>query len=63
MKNIIEYLKQFHKDDNGDIVQTAIIMAVMSIIALGGYLFLKPKLTNLFNKTGSQLDQANNQNY
>lgn len=63
LKNIIAEIKKFHKDDAGDIVQTAIITAVLAVLAVGGYTFLAPKVKSLFNKTGGQLDQTNSYSY
>lgn len=56
-------IRDFHKDDSGDVVQTAILTAVFAVMAIGGYLFLAPKVKGLFDKAGSQLDKGTGYSY
>lgn len=56
-------IRDFHKDDSGDVVQTAILTAVFAVMAIGGYLFLAPKVKGLFDKAGSQLDKGTSYSY
>ena len=60
---ILKEIKSFHKNDSGDVVQTAILTAVFAVIAIGGYLFLAPKVKSLFNKAGSELDKGSSYKY
>ncbi len=61
--NIADTIKSFHKNDSGDVVQTAILTAVFAVLAIGGYLFLGPKVKNLFTKAGSELDKGSSYKY
>lgn len=63
IKNFMLKVKSFHKDDSGDVVQTAILTAVFAVMAIGGYLFLAPKVKNLFSKTGTELDKGSSYSY
>lgn len=63
MKNIIAKVKKFHEDDAGDVVQTAILTAVFAVLAVGGYIFLAPKVKGLFNKAGNELDRGDSFTY
>lgn len=56
-------LLEFHKDDKGDVVQTAITIAIFAVLAVGGYLFLAPRVKDLFNKAGNELDKSGGFNY
>ncbi|MHB1418663.1 MAG: hypothetical protein ACYCX4_03610 [Bacillota bacterium] len=59
----VKKARAFHKDENGDILQVAIVMGILAVIAVGGLVFLKPKITDMFNKTGGEIDTAKSQNY
>lgn len=59
MKNMLENLKNFHKDEQGDIVQAGIIIGILATLAIGAFAFLTPKLKLMFKKTGDQLDAGN----
>ena len=61
--NIADTIRSFHKNDSGDVVQTAILTAVFAVLAIGGYLFLAPKVKSLFSKAGSELDKGSKYNY
>ena len=61
--NIADTIKSFHKNDSGDVVQTAILTAVFAVMAIGGYLFLAPRVKSLFDKAGSELNKGSNYKY
>ncbi|WP_459195624.1 Flp family type IVb pilin [Wukongibacter baidiensis] len=63
MKNLRENLVAFHKDENGDIAQTGIIIAIFAVLALGGMKVLAPKIKAMFTKAEGALDDANGVNY
>lgn len=63
MYNFLSNLRKFHEDDSGDVVQTAILTAVFAVLAVGGYLFLAPKVKSLFDSSGKELDKANQYSY
>jgi Flp pilus assembly pilin Flp len=63
IKNMVNKVKEFHNDDRGDVVQTAILTAVFAVLAIGGYVFLAPKVKELFNKAGSELDKGSSYSY
>ncbi len=58
-----EVLIQLWKDESGDILQNAIIMAVLAVVAVGGLMFIAPRIKSLFTKTGSQIDSAGGYSY
>ncbi len=58
-----ETLIQLWKDESGDILQNAIIMAILAVVAVGGLMFVAPKIKSLFTKTGGQLDSAGGYSY
>ena len=58
MKSILNKIKKFHNDENGDIVQTGIIIGILATIAVGALVILGPKITALFTKGGAALDKA-----
>lgn len=60
---MLKSIMEFHKNDKGDVVQTAILIAVFSILAVGGYIFLAPRIKDLFNKAGKELDKVDNFSY
>ena len=61
--NIADTIRSFHKNDSGDVVQTAILTAVFAVLAIGGYLFLAPKVKDLFDKAGRELDEGRRYSY
>lgn len=63
MKNIISKIKQFHNDEQGDIVQTGIIIGILAVVAVGALVFLQPKIKQMFTKGGDALDQGNSVSY
>lgn len=63
MKNIIKKIKQFHNDEQGDIVQTGIIIGILAVVAVGALVFLQPKIKQMFTKGGDALDQGNSVSY
>jgi len=60
---ILKEIRSFHKNDSGDVVQTAILTAVFAVMAIGGYLFLAPKVKDLFNKAGDELNRGSSYKY
>lgn len=58
MKNILTTLRSFHEDEQGDIVQTGIIIGILAALAIGGFKFLGPKIKDMFTKTGGELDKG-----
>lgn len=63
IKDFVKAIRNFHRDDSGDVVQTAILVAVFSVLAIGGYMFLAPMVKNLFNKAGNELQKGNSYTY
>lgn len=59
----LKEIRSFHKNDSGDVVQTAILTAVFAVMAIGGYLFLAPKVKSLFDKAGSELNKGSSYKY
>lgn len=57
-KNALKELKKFHQDENGDIVQTGVIMGVLAVVALGAMMFLKDPIKRLFTRAGDVIDDA-----
>ena len=60
---ILKEIRTFHKNDSGDVVQTAILTAVFAVMAIGGYLFLAPRVKSLFDKAGSELNKGSKYKY
>lgn len=60
---ILKEIRSFHKNDSGDVVQTAILTAVFAVMAIGGYLFLAPRVKSLFDKAGSELNKGSRYEY
>jgi len=58
MKRIIKKIKQFHNDEQGDIVQTGIIIGILAVVAVGALVFIGPKIKTMFTKGGDSLDQG-----
>jgi hypothetical protein len=63
INNVVNKVKKFHNNDRGDVVQTAILTAVFAVMAIGGYLFLAPRVKELFDKAGSELDKGSSYRY
>lgn len=63
LKKMVCKIREFHRNDSGDVLQYGILAAVFSVIAVGAYLFLGPKIKNLFDQTGNKLDEANGYSY
>lgn len=63
MKSVIDKVKQFHNDEKGDIVQTGIILGILSVIAVGALVFMGPKIKAMFTKSGNALDQGSAASY
>lgn len=63
MERILGAIKQFHKDDEGGVVENGILYALGAIAAVGAMLFLIPKIKNVFNRTGQELDRTSSSNY
>jgi Flp pilus assembly protein, pilin Flp len=63
MKNLIEKIKQFHNDEQGDIVQYGIIIGILAVISVGALVFLSPKIKQMFDKGGAALDEGNGVSY
>lgn len=55
-KTVINDLKVFHENENGDIVQTSIIIGVFAVLAIGALTFLGPKIKSMFDQAGKSLD-------
>ena len=60
---MLQKLIEFHKNEDGDIVQTGIIVGIMATIAVGALIFLGPKIKQMFDKAGSELDKASGVSY
>lgn len=63
MKNLLKNLLAFHSDENGDIVQTGIIIGILAVMAVGALVFLQPKIKGMFDKAGDALDEAERTTY
>jgi len=63
MTKIMEMVKNFHEDEQGDIVQTGIIIGIFAVLAVGALYFLQPKIKGMFDKAGDELDKANDTTY
>ncbi|MHB1127898.1 MAG: hypothetical protein ACYC2T_13265 [Bacillota bacterium] len=48
----------FHRDERGDLLQTAIIMGILGALAVGALYLLGPKIKQMFQNTGGELDTA-----
>lgn len=48
----------FHKDEQGDIVQTGIVLGILAVLALGAMMFLRAPIERLFTRAGSEIDNA-----
>lgn len=63
MKYLIKKLKQFHTDEEGTTVETGLIYGIMAVIAIGGLVYVGPKIKAMFTKGGTALDQGAAVNY
>lgn len=48
LKNFVEKIKRFHKDEGGDIVQTAIIIGVLALVAIAALTILREPIETAF---------------
>lgn len=56
---MLRQLQGLWTDERGaGIVDSAIILAILALLAAGGYLALAPKIKDLFNKTGGEIDRV-----
>ncbi len=62
-EKMISNLKRFHNNEDGDIVQTAIIIGVFAVIAIGALVFLGPKVKAMFDRAGESLDEGAGYSY
>lgn len=50
MRNLVNKIKAFHNDERGaDIVQTAIIIGVLALVAIAALTILRQPIINAFN--------------
>jgi len=63
VERAINKVKEFHRNEDGSIVEKGIIIALFAALAVGGFLYLAPKVKALFNKAGTELDNADNYTY
>lgn len=63
MKGLLENIKKFHKDEDGDIVQVSIIIGIFAVIAIGALMFLGPKVKAMFDRAGESLDEGAGYSY
>lgn len=57
-QDVLVKIKKFHQDENGDIVQTAIIIGVLAVIAGVALFAMRPTLQNIFQNIQQQLDNV-----
>lgn len=55
---MINKIKNFHQDEQGDIIQTGIVLGIMAVIALGAMMFLRTPIGNLFRRAAGEIDAA-----
>lgn len=58
LKRHVSTLKKFHQDESGDIVQTAIIIGVLALIAIAALTILRDPIRNAFNNIKSAVEDA-----
>ena len=63
MEKVFKDIKKFHENEDGDIVQTAIIIGIFAVIAIGALVFLGPKVKAMFDKAGESLDEGAGYSY
>lgn len=63
MQELKEVFMNFHKDEDGDVVQTGIVIGIFATLAVGAYVFLQPKIKAMFDKGGDALDEAESLEY
>jgi|GEM_PF-3727413 len=64
METIKNRIVAFHKDEEGgDIVQTAIIIGVFAIIAIGAITFIGPRVREMFDSAGDALEEGSEYSY
>lgn len=63
INNVKSKLKEFHNNEEGDIVQTSIIIGIFAVIAIGALVFLGPKVKAMFTKAGTSLDSGAKYSY
>lgn len=55
---MLELIKKFHNDENGDIVQTAIVIGVLAVIAAVALFAMRPTLENIFQNIQNNLNNV-----
>ena len=63
MKKAFISIKRFHENEDGDIVQTSIIIGIFAVIAIGALIFLGPKVKAMFDRAGESLDEGAEYSY
>lgn len=58
MRRLLEAVKAFHQDEKGDIVQTAIIIGVLALIAVAALTMLRQPIKNAFNNIKAAVEDA-----
>jgi Flp pilus assembly pilin Flp len=56
-------IRAFIRDERGDILQTGIIVGIFAVLAVGGLMFLAPKIKAMFEKSGAALDNGSGYSY
>lgn len=63
MLEAIKKLKEFHSNEEGELKANLAMGVLFLIVAVGGYMLLKPKIQGMFNKAGGELDKVNSESY
>lgn len=63
LKRTLKEIRKFHNDENGDIVQTSIIIGIFAIVAVGALVFVGPKVKAMFDRAGDSLDDGAGYSY
>lgn len=58
LKKIYNKVVVFHKDESGDIVQTAIILGILALLAFFVLNMLREPIKNVFNNIKTQITDA-----
>lgn len=58
LRNLIEKAKMFHQDENGDIVQTAIIIGVLALVGIAALTILRQPILNAFRNIRDAINDA-----